>query len=165
MLSHPPSAHRCKTAGCAGSPSSCRSAALQELSQLPRELRTRQKAGMCTAVSGWRRLGPSAELYIDPESGARCAVRGTGRAGVERYLWTVTVFGEYQVTAGRAEEIAAARSQAETALSTYILGQSRILGGMGKALSQIRDRGHGRGPGQQIETKIGRGHLRQRRFP
>jgi hypothetical protein len=46
-----------------------------------------------------------------------------------------------------------------------ILGQFRILGGMGKALSQIRDRGHGRGPGQQIETEIGRGHLRQRQFP
>ena len=126
MRSHPPSAHRCKIAGCAGSPSSCQSAALEELSQLPRELRTRQKAGVSTAVSGWRRLGLSAELYIDPESGARCAVRDTARSGIERYLWTVTVFGEHQVTAGRAEEIAEARSQAETALSIYIRGPSRV---------------------------------------
>jgi hypothetical protein len=132
MLSHPPTAHRCKIAGCAGSPSSCRPAALEELSQLPRELRTRQKAGMSTAVSGWRGLGPSTELYIDPESGARCAVRDSGRARVERYLWTVTVFGEYQVTAGRAEEIAAARSQAETALSTYILGYIGAIPNFGR---------------------------------
>src|SRR5260370_8745398 len=87
------------------------------LLHLARELRTRQKAGMSTAAAGWLRLTPSAELFVDPKSGARCAVRDTGAFGAERYLWTVAVFGEHQVAAGRAEEILEALWQSETALS------------------------------------------------
>ena len=75
---------------------------------------------MSTAAAGWGRLSPSAELFVDPKSGARCAVRDTGAFGAERYLWTVAVFGEHQVAVGRTEEIAEARSQAETALSAYM---------------------------------------------
>jgi hypothetical protein len=30
---------------------------------------------------------------VDPESGAKCAIRDSGRSGAERDLWTVTVFG------------------------------------------------------------------------
>jgi hypothetical protein len=44
----------------------------------------------------------------------------TGTLGADRYLWTVAVFGEHQVAVGHAEEIAKARSQAETALSAYV---------------------------------------------
>ncbi|MGC2201671.1 MAG: hypothetical protein WA633_16230 [Stellaceae bacterium] len=90
------------------------------LLHLARELRARQSAGMSASTAGWRRLSPSAELFVDPRSGARCAVRDTGALGAVRYLWTVTVFGEQQVAAGRAEEIAGARSEAETALSAYV---------------------------------------------
>src|SRR5271165_4527361 len=90
------------------------------LLHLARELRTRQKAGMSTAAAGWRRLSPSAELFVDPKSGARCAGRDTGAFGAERYLWTVAVFGEHQVAVGHAEAISKARSQAETALSGYM---------------------------------------------
>jgi hypothetical protein len=75
---------------------------------------------MSTAAAGWRRLTPSAELFVDPTSGARCAVRDTGAIGAERYLWTVVVFGEHQVAVGHAEAIAEARSQAETALSGFM---------------------------------------------
>ena len=34
---------------------------------------------------------PSAELIVDLQSGARCAIRDTGAAGGGRYHWTVTV--------------------------------------------------------------------------
>jgi hypothetical protein len=81
---------------------------------------------MSSAAAGWRRLSPSAELFVDPKTGARCAVRDTGAFGAERYLWTVTVFGEHQVAVGRAEEIAEARSQAETALSAY-MDRARVV--------------------------------------
>jgi hypothetical protein len=57
---------------------------------------------------------------VDPESGARCAIRDTRAAGAERYHWTVTVVGKPgQVTAGRAGELAEARSQAEAASASY----------------------------------------------
>src|SRR5205823_1430857 len=45
-------------------------------------------------AGGWRRLSPSAELMVDPRSGARCAIRDTRAADEERYYWTVTVIGE-----------------------------------------------------------------------
>jgi len=72
------------------------------LLHLARELRTRQRARGAAAAAGWRRLSPSAELFVDTRSGARCAVRDTRELGADRYLWTVTVFGEHQVAAGRA---------------------------------------------------------------
>jgi hypothetical protein len=75
---------------------------------------------MPTAAPGWRRLSPSAELFIDPRNGARCAVRDTGALGATRYLWTVTVFGEYQVAEGHTAEFAEAQRLAEAALTEYI---------------------------------------------
>jgi len=92
----------------------------QSLVHLARELRTRQKAGMPTAAPGWRRLSASAELFVDPTTGARCAVRDSGALGGARYLWTVTVFGEHQVAEGRTGEPTEARSLAEAALTEYI---------------------------------------------
>jgi hypothetical protein len=90
------------------------------LRHLARELRTRQEAGIPTATAGWRRLSPSAELFIDPESGARSAIRDTGSSGATRYLWTLTVFGEHLVAEGRAADPTEARSQAEAALAAYL---------------------------------------------
>ena len=37
---------------------------------------------------------------VDPQSGARCAIRDTGAPEAECYFWTVTVFGYHQVAAG-----------------------------------------------------------------
>ena len=92
----------------------------QGLLHLARELRTRQKAGMPTAAPGWRRLSPSAELFVDPGSGARCAVRDTGVLGAARYLWTVKAFGEFQVAEGQTGELTEARRHAEAALTEYV---------------------------------------------
>jgi hypothetical protein len=87
------------------------------LRQLAREFTARHMLG----VSGgrWRRLSPSAELMVDPESGARCAIRDSQRSGAERYLWTLTVFGYHQLAEGRTGELAEARSRAEAALAGY----------------------------------------------
>ena len=98
------------------------------LRQLARELRARQRDGTAGVTLGWRRLSPSAELFVDPESGARCAVRDTGALGAERYYWTVSAFGDHQVAAGRIAEVAEARSQAEAALVAY-------MGGLGQELT------------------------------
>jgi len=97
----------------------------QSLVHLARELRIRQKAGMPTAAPGWRRLSASAELFVYPTSGARCAVRDTGAPGATRYLWTVTVFGEHQVAEGRTGQLTEARSLAEAALKEYIPARGR----------------------------------------
>jgi hypothetical protein len=64
-------------------------------------------------------LSPSAELMVDPQSGARCAVRDTGAPEAECYFWTVTVFGYHQLAAGRTPELAEARSQAEAGVVDY----------------------------------------------
>jgi hypothetical protein len=81
----------------------------------------RQEAGTSHVAREWRKLSPSAELMVDPECGARCAILDTGAAGADRYLWTVAVLGErYPVLAGITGEPAEARSQAEAALATYI---------------------------------------------
>jgi hypothetical protein len=90
------------------------------LLHLARELRARQRAGMSSPTAGWRRLSPSTELFVDPSTGARCAVRDTGAPGSERYSWTISAFGDHQVAADRAGELTAARALAEAALTEYI---------------------------------------------
>jgi hypothetical protein len=71
------------------------------------------------SAGGRRRLSPSAELMIDPESGGRCAIRDSRAHGPERYLWTLTVFGYQQLAEGRTGQLAEARSRAEAALAGY----------------------------------------------
>jgi hypothetical protein len=100
----------------------------EALRQLARELRARQRVGTAGVTLGWRRLSPSAELFVDPGSGARCAIRDTGAPGMERYLWTVTVFGKHQLTEGRTGELAEARSQAEAVLALYLAAWREPLG-------------------------------------
>jgi hypothetical protein len=79
---------------------------VEGLEQFARELRRRQKADIPHGSRIWRRLSPSAELMVDAERGARCAIRDTGATGSDRYHWTVTLFGEPdQVAAGRAEDV------------------------------------------------------------
>ena len=102
------------------------------LRQLARELRARQRIGTAGVTLGWRRLSPSAELFVDPESGKRSAVRDTGALGAERYYWPVSAFGDHQVTAGRTGDVREARSQAAAALAGYMAAW-RELSGKGSA--------------------------------
>ena len=69
------------------------------------EFRARHRLGMAGVTRGWRRLSPSAELMVDAESGARCAIRDTGAPETERYFWTVTVFDYHQLAAGRTRSL------------------------------------------------------------
>jgi hypothetical protein len=63
---------------------------------------------------------------VDARSGARCAIRDTRAAGAERYHWTVTVIGDRKpVATGRVGDIAAARSQAESALDAHSTDERR----------------------------------------
>jgi hypothetical protein len=98
------------------------------LRQFAQDLRRRERAAPAAETNGWRRLSPSAELLVDPDSGARCAIRDTGAPGIERYLWTITVFGDHRLTEGRTGELAEARSQAEAALARYLAARREPSG-------------------------------------
>jgi hypothetical protein len=87
------------------------------LRQFALELRRRREARTISRAGEWRRLSRSADLLLDPERGARCAVRDTGAIGRDRYLWTVAVLGEdLPVSSGRVSDRMEARTAAETAL-------------------------------------------------
>jgi hypothetical protein len=59
-----------------------------------------------------------AELMVDPECGARCAIRNTRVAGEDCYHWTVTPLGEdLPLAAACTGELAEARTPAEAALA------------------------------------------------
>jgi hypothetical protein len=100
----------------------------ESLLYLARELRARQAVGTAGVTLGWRRLSPSAELFVDPDSGGQCAVRDTGALESERYYWAVSAFGKHQVAAGRTGELTEARSQAEATLAAYMGAQGRAVG-------------------------------------
>jgi hypothetical protein len=101
-------------------PSGC----IEDLRRLARELRLRHSAGIATSTAGWRRLTRSAELFVDPQSGAQIVIRGTGAEGTRRFVCTVAVFDQHQIADGRADDAAEARLHAEAALANY-LGASR----------------------------------------
>ena len=94
-------------------------ASAEGLRRLAREFRTRHRLGLTVGARAWRRLSPHAELLVDPESGASCAIRDSRAPGAARYLWTVSTFGYHQVAMGRTAELAEARSRAEAALASY----------------------------------------------
>jgi hypothetical protein len=99
---------------------------------------------------GWRRLSPSAELFVDPESGKRCAVRDPGALGAERYYWNVPAFCDHQVTAGRTGNVREARSQAEAALAGYMAAWRELSGKRGARTPKawlLRCSGRHRSPG------------------
>jgi hypothetical protein len=92
----------------------------EALRQFARELCDAQQAGPARLTPQWRTLSPSAELMVAPEYRARCAVRDTGATGGKRFHWTVTILGRSRpVAAGRAGELAEARTRAEMALGAY----------------------------------------------
>ena len=88
--------------------------------ELAREVRARRQAGLAGTRVGWRRLNRSAELMVDLRCCGRCLIRDTGASGADRYYWTVTVLADHQVAAGRAGELAEARSQAQAGLAAYL---------------------------------------------
>ena len=65
----------------------------------------------------WRVLSPSAQLIVDPASGARGIVRDTRADGAYRFHWSVIPPEEpLPIAAGRTGGLAQARSIAEQAL-------------------------------------------------
>ena len=101
-------------------PESC----AEGLRDLARVLRGRQRERTADHPFGWRKISLSAELMVDPQSGARCAIRDTRVAGGERYHWTVAVVGMADpIATGRAGELGEARSRAEAALA----GQRAVI--------------------------------------
>lgn len=70
--------------------------------------------------TNWRILSPSAQLIVDPASGARGIIRDTGADGAYRFHWSVIPSGEpLPIAAGRVGGLARARSIAKEALRAY----------------------------------------------
>jgi hypothetical protein len=97
------------------------------LRQFARELCAARQAGPAPPGPKWRPLSPSAELMVDPECHARCAIRDTRARGANRFHWSVTVLGrDYPIVAGRTGELAEARSLGEMALGAYAAEWSEV---------------------------------------
>ena len=71
-------------------------------------------------MTAWRVLSPSAQLIVDPASGARGIIRDTCAEGAYRFHWSVIPSEEsLPIAAGRTGGLARARSIAEAALRAY----------------------------------------------
>ncbi len=71
-------------------------------------------------MTTWRLLSPSAQLTVDPASGARGIIRDTSADGAYRFHWSVIPSEEsLPIAAGRTGGLARARSIAEAALRAY----------------------------------------------
>ena len=71
-------------------------------------------------MTKWRVLSPSAQLTVDPASGARGIVRDTCADGAYRFHWSVIPSEEsLPIAAGRTGGLGRARSIAEAALRAY----------------------------------------------
>lgn len=65
----------------------------------------------------WRVLSPSAQLIVDPASGARGIIRDTRAEGAYRFHWSVIPSEEsFPIAAGRTGGLERARSIAKEAL-------------------------------------------------
>ena len=71
-------------------------------------------------MTNWRVLSPSAQLLIEPVSGARAIIRDTCADGAYRFHWSVIPSEEsLPIAAGRTGGLARARAIAEEALRAY----------------------------------------------
>jgi hypothetical protein len=71
-------------------------------------------------MTKWRVLSPSAQLIIEPASGARAIIRDTCADGAYRFHWSVIPSEEsLPIAAGRTGGFARARLIAEEALRAY----------------------------------------------
>jgi hypothetical protein len=75
---------------------------------------------MHTRMTKWCLLSPSAQLMVDPTSGARGIIREACADGAYRFHWSVIPSEEsLPIAAGRTGGLARARSIAEEALRVY----------------------------------------------
>src|SRR5215831_9574313 len=75
---------------------------------------------MHRCTTKWRVLSPSAQLIVDPASGARGIIRDTCADGAYRFHWSVIPSEEsLPIAAGRTGGLERARSIAEAALHAY----------------------------------------------
>jgi hypothetical protein len=81
-------------------------------------------------MTKWRVLSPSAQLLIEPVSGARAIIRDTCADGAYRFHWSVIPSEEsLPIAAGRTGGLARARAIAEEALRAYAEDWLGLLGG------------------------------------
>ena len=87
-------------------------------------------------MTKWRVLSPSAQLLIEPGSGARAIIRDTCADGAYRFHWSVIPSEEsLPIAAGRTGGLARARSVAEEALHAYAEDWLGLLGGRARVSS------------------------------
>ena len=87
-------------------------------------------------MTNWRVLSPSAQLLIEPVSGARAIIRDTSADGAYRFHWSVIPSEEsLPIAAGRTGGLARARAIAEEALRAYAEDWLGLLGGCTKVAS------------------------------
>jgi hypothetical protein len=87
-------------------------------------------------MTKWRVLSPSAQLLIEPVSGARAIIRDTSADGAYRFHWSVIPSEEsLPIAAGRTGGLARARAIAEEALRAYAEDWLGLLGGRTKVAS------------------------------
>jgi hypothetical protein len=83
----------------------------------------------------WRLLSPSAQLMVDPASGARGIIRDTCADGAYRFHWSVIPSEEsLPIAAGRTGELARARSITQEVLRAYAGDWLGLLGDETKAV-------------------------------
>ena len=91
---------------------------------------------MHRSMTKWRLLSPSAQLIVDPASGARGIIRDTCADGAYRFHWSVIPSEEsLPIAAGRTGGLARARAVAEEALRAYAQDWVGLLGGRSKVAS------------------------------
>src|SRR5271165_4632641 len=84
---------------------------------------------MHRCITKWRALSPSAELIVDPASGARGIIRDTCADGAYRFHWSVIPSEDsLPIAAGRTGGLARARSITEEALRAYAEDWAGLLG-------------------------------------
>jgi len=87
-------------------------------------------------MTNWRVLSPSAQLIIEPASGARAIIRDTCADWAYRFHWSVIPSEEsLPIAAGRTGGLARARLVAEEALDAYAEDWLGLLGGRTKVAS------------------------------
>jgi hypothetical protein len=97
--------------------------------QFAYELRARYGAAPAQFPQEWRTLSPNVELMVDPERRARCGIRDTRAPGRDRFLWSVTLLGQFRTIAtGRTAERTEARTLAEAALNAYAADWRELWG-------------------------------------
>ena len=73
-------------------------------------------------MTAWHVLSPSAQVIVDPASGARGIIRDTCADGAYRFHWSVIPSDQsLPIAVGRTGGLARARSIAEAALRAYAM--------------------------------------------